>query len=345
MIVQFRTIGVFKMRIWNQAKFENNKLIYFSQENRQNLIEALIWACVYEAKLRRRIQESELDGYYKRLEVKGDESIHCTESGKFRKLFGKSVKIDKNKKIDNVYTKVFYGASYNRVNPKINSCPFATKGCVKLCLGHTTGHMTYPQNQKVQILKTLFWYSNPQMFIRRLIIEIVNHCIVCARKGYRAGFRLNGSTDIPWARFIDIEMLSEILEEEFGQAPIFYDYTKYPYESMVKACGELPDPSRYHLTYSINEGKDSIKFARQWISEGHGACVVIRSKDGKIKSTRQLQLKICDQEWFEIDGVQFHPINADLSDARFYDPKGSIGILHAKGREALTDESGFVRIY
>jgi hypothetical protein len=99
----------------------------------------------------------------------------------------------------------------------------------------------------------------------------------------------------------------------------FYDYTKVPVARRNPAAN-------YHLTFSLSESNDADAYDA--LAAGYNVAVVfdIKSRGGELPATFMGR----------------EVINADDSDVRFYDPRGVIVGLKAKG-DAKRDRSGFVR--
>ena len=273
-------------------------------------------------------------------QVKGD-TIR-TADGRPRKLLGRSVKVEKGLK-EGVVTKIMYLSPANESG--FNLCKFAL-GCKWACLGHSAGRMVYTQSKWSRVLKSWYMKSAPIAFFKQLIREIVNHAINVKKRypGKIPAIRLNGSSDIVWPRYIDIDALCDIVRYEYGISLKFYDYTKWPikvYRKQLEAA-KMPFPKQYHLTFSIDEKFRSFAFARQWLEAGFNATMVVGSTTRTLKDAKKAQEFLLKQGTIHINGSDYKTINHDLTDIRFRDPRGTVGILHAKGSKALNDRSGFV---
>jgi hypothetical protein len=199
-------------------------------------------------------------------------------------------------------------------------CAWSTPGCRASCL-NTAGRsqITGPLDEGTLQLymihrsrtgKTLEWINDRQGYADRLVKELVNLEERAIKKGYQPVARLNGTSDIPWENWIDMEALPNVQ---------FYDYTK-SYDRMQKWLrGTLP--SNYYLTYSNNEYTTNAE--RHFIlAKGGTVAVVFRDE--------------VPWAWHGRD-----VINGDEHDFRFRDPKGVYVGLTAKGR-AKKDDTGFV---
>jgi hypothetical protein len=117
-------------------------------------------------------------------------------------------------------------------------------------------------------------------------------------------FRLNGTSDLSVEKWGIIEQFPDVQ---------FYDYTKV----LGRKVSHLPN---YHLTFSAADGNDSdVALA---IQQGMNVAMVFDKLP---------------------EAYMGRPVtNADETDLRFLDPKGTIAGLKAKGR-AKKDTTGFVR--
>ena len=78
-------------------------------------------------------------------------------------------------------------------------------------------------------------------------------------------------------------------------------------------------PKNYHLTYSVHE-KTDLNILDWILGNGGSAAIIIGKK-----------FQIPERFFPEPFRPKYPVFNADLSDARFLDPRGSIGYLKAKG--------------
>lgn len=162
-----------------------------------------------------------------------------------------------------------------------NTCPYAG-GCAGLCLVDSGQMAAAYEPMAAGYFKTWYFFLYPLYFIRQLIVE----CFINAYASYQGKVsffaRLNGTSDIPWERYMDMDALVDktnaFLEDwnqtqleakkkadrDFAQLRIddeikgfggFYDYNKYPYEDR-KFFGDWINgkcPKYYDLTFSISE--------------------------------------------------------------------------------------------
>jgi hypothetical protein len=164
--------------------------------------------------------------------------------------------------------------------------------------------------QDSRIRKTREFLADRKGYAARLTAELVNLEARALTKGYTPVARLNGTSDIPWEDYIDMEAMPNIE---------FYDYTK-SYNRMCRFLGgHLPD--NYHLTYSYSEHTTygDMNFI---LTLGGNVAVVFREE---IPTT-----------------FLGHVVHSGMMhDFRFRDPKGYIVGLIARGR-AKKDTTGFV---
>lgn len=180
----------------------------------------------------------------------------------------------------------------NNPDPKMklchnpNTCPYAG-GCAGLCLVDSGQMAAAYEPMAAGYFKTWYFFLYPLFFLRQIIVE----CFINSYDSYtqKVSFyaRLNGTSDIPWERYIDmdglVDKVNEFLsdwneeqlekggnagklakkrkEEEIPAMGGFYDYNKYPYEDR-KFFGDWINgqcPRTYDLTFSISEAIVAIK--------------------------------------------------------------------------------------
>ncbi len=199
-------------------------------------------------------------------------------------------------------------------------CPWSTPGCRATCLNTsgrsqvkgdlTARNLSMYMIHRSRMGKTLSFLDDRQGYADRLTEELVLLNMRALSKCYTPVARLNGTSDIPWEKYIPMDALPNIE---------FYDYTK-GYGRMFKFLTKKL-PTNYHLTYSYNEhtSNGDMNFI---LSAGGNVAVVFRKEIPDV--------------WYGtkvISGVEH--------DFRFRDPKGCIVGLIARGR-AKHDRSGFV---
>ncbi len=195
-------------------------------------------------------------------------------------------------------------------------CPAATPGCLKGCLGHTSGLMQLPSSTIARDRRTALYLESNDLFMQMLRVEIEHLRENARRLKLTPAVRLNGTSDIPW------EILHPRVFDQFPDVQ-FFDYTKLHKRVRQFLSGSLGSrkwPANYHLTYSA-DGSDR-ETSREVLSAGGNVATVFHP--------------VIPTKWWNtcvIDG--------DEHDARFLDQKGVIVGLRAKGI-AKVDTSGFV---
>jgi hypothetical protein len=192
-----------------------------------------------------------------------------------------------------------------------NTCPKATKGCIAACLNTAGrgGMFKKGENtnmiQKARIRKTKYFFENRDAFMQDLIQDMVKAMNYAAKKGLTPVFRLNGTSDISWEKYV-VNGQGDNIFQMFHMVQ-FYDYTKV----LGRKVKHLPN---YHLTFSKADGNDSD--VAEALLQGMSVVAVY-------------------------DKIPAGVPSADETDLRFLDPKGIMLGLKAKGR-AKKDYSGFV---
>ena len=197
------------------------------------------------------------------------------------------------------------------------TCPKRTAGCTAACLNTAGrgGMFKRGENtnmiQQARIRKTRLFFEDRDTFMEQLEQDINKGIRQARRLGLTPVFRLNGTSDLAWEKYT-LKGSDKNVFEMFDNIQ-FYDYTKV-------LGRKVSQYKNYHLTFSAADGNDS-DVARA-IQQGMNVAVVF------------------DKLPAEYMG---RPVNdADDTDLRFLDPKGTIAGLKAKGR-AKKDTSGFVR--
>jgi hypothetical protein len=228
-------------------------------------------------------------------------------------------KVKKNQKIGVLGT-VLHLAPGNMSGHEV--CPKRSPGCSAACLHFSGNPARLERKTKARIARTRLLYSDRNLFMNILALEIQAHIKAAARKGMKPGFRLNGTSDIVWEKkkFIlfpevstEIGRHADTIISLFPDAS-FYDYTKIP--------GRTP-PSNYHLTFSE--------------SEINGADVAAEMARG---------LNIASVFFHDLPATHLgrSVIDGDEHDYRPADPHGVIVGLKAKGVKGKADRSGFVKV-
>lgn len=194
----------------------------------------------------------------------------------------------------------------------INVCAMAeVAGCKAACL-YTAGRGKMNSVQAGRLRKTMLWRDDRQGFIATLKQDIAKFQAYCLKRSIQPVVRLNGTSDIMWEKYID-------METEFPMVQ-FYDYTK-----IVKRVYKTL-PRNYDLTLSYSEANaDYAKSVLQAHADtGANVAVVFRDKDTIPTS-------------FAGSAV----LDGDKDDLRFLDAPRRIVALYAKG-DAKKDSTGFV---
>jgi hypothetical protein len=192
-----------------------------------------------------------------------------------------------------------------------NTCPKATKGCIAACLNTAGrgGMFKRGENtnmiQKARIRKTKYFFENRDAFMQDLIQDMVKAMNYAAKKGLTPVFRLNGTSDISWEKYV-VNGQGDNIFQMFHMVQ-FYDYTKV----LGRKVKHIPN---YHLTFSKADGNDAD--VAEALLQGMSVVAVY-------------------------DKIPAGVPSADETDLRFLDPKGIMLGLKAKGR-AKKDYSGFV---
>ena len=200
-------------------------------------------------------------------------------------------------------------------------CAWSTPGCRATCLNTsgrsqvkgtlTARNLSMYMIHRSRMGKTLRFFNDRKMYAEDLMHELMLLKKRAAKKGYKAVARLNGTSDVPWEKYIAMDI--RIPEVQF------YDYTK-GYKRMLKfLAGELPD--NYDLTFSYSE-ETTKRQVNTIIRKGGNVAVVFRKEIPK----KFMGHKV-------ITGMDH--------DFRYKDKKGRIVGLIARGR-AKTDTTGFV---
>lgn len=198
-----------------------------------------------------------------------------------------------------------------------NTCPKASAGCKSSCLNTAGRGGMFKKGestnviQKARIRKTKLFFENREEFMVTLVADIQKAIKQAARKGYTAVFRLNGTSDLAWEKYL-VPGTEKNIFDTFDSVQ-FYDYTAI----MGRKVSQYKN---YHLTFSAKE--DNQKDVDRAIAAGMNVSMVF----DKLPS--------------DYNGTPV--IDADEHDLRFIDPKGVICGLKAKGK-AKKDSSGFVR--
>ena len=201
----------------------------------------------------------------------------------------------------------------------INTCPKATAGCIAACLntaGHggmfRAGEDVHNTTNTVQIArkrKTFAFAQDRRGFLELLADDIQKAINYSTKKGFIPVFRLNGTSDISWEKYVVKD--GKNIFQLFPTVQ-FYDYTKVLHRKVSHIAN-------YHLTFSRAESNQrDVDYA---LSIGMNVAMVF------------------DKIPAEYNGMPV--FDADDTDLRFLDPANHIVGLKAKGK-AKKDTTGFV---
>jgi len=195
-----------------------------------------------------------------------------------------------------------------------NICPDATRECISLCLNRSGRAEVFPMVLKGRIKKTREFFDNRTEFLRSLEREIRNAIALERKKGRKAVFRLNGTSDID---FLDIV-------RKFPHVQ-FYDYTKNVLRFHNFLLGGLPP--NYHLTFSFSGHNGDL--CRSFLARGGNIAVAFARPIGAT---------------YHRPGTLwgFPTIDGDASDLRFRDSPGSVVALRAKGKARKAKGNSFI---
>ena len=184
-----------------------------------------------------------------------------------------------------------------------NVCCDASEGCAAACL-NTAGRGAMSNVQQSRIAKTKRFFEDKDLFVWTLAKEI-QACIKSAeRKGMKACFRLNLTSDLPWEKIKVLSHGKKLSLMEMFPDVQFYDYTKIP-------TRKVSDYKNYHLTWSYSEA--NMKYANWFDKIAYNIAVVFNGDMPIHFKGREV-------------------INGDETDLRFLDKQNVIVGLKAKGK-------------
>jgi len=193
-----------------------------------------------------------------------------------------------------------------------NTCPNASKGCRKACL-FTAGMGNFSNVKKARIYKTVSFFENTDLWMKRLIFDINKLVKDSTKGGTTPCIRINGTSDIAWEdQLVDGKNVMDMFPNIQ-----FYDYSKSEKRMMKFLTGDFP--KNYHLTFSKSESND--ESVMRVLKAGGNVAVVFKNLPDTY--------------------LGYPVIDGDETDLRFLDSSNVIVGLTAKGK-ARTDTSGFV---
>jgi hypothetical protein len=235
-------------------------------------------------------------------------------------------KVKKNGKLG-VLTAVLHLAPANLSGYEV--CPKRSPGCTAACL-HFAGSPAYMAAKNAgRIRKTRLLFSDRDLFLNILALEIAQHIRRADRRQMEAAVRLNATSDIVWERkgftpypevaaALGIDRKMTTIDRIFPTGAVsFYDYTAIP--------NRQPN-ANYHLTFSLKE--HNVNDSILELKRGRNLAVVFATSD------------LPDS--FTIGGQTLPVINGDEHDYRPADPDGVVVGLKVKGVRGRNDISGFV---
>ena len=87
----------------------------------------------------------------------------------------------------------------------VNVCAMAeVAGCKAACL-YTAGRGKMNSVQAGRLRKTMLWRDDRQGFIETLQQDIHKFAKYCEKRGIQPCVRLNGTSDIMWEKYLDME--------------------------------------------------------------------------------------------------------------------------------------------
>ena len=188
-------------------------------------------------------------------------------------------------------------------------CKYASK-CKFTCLLET-GNIKLDTSARSRFCKTWFFLTEPIHFLRLLLFEIRKHSITSFARNKTSYFRLNGLSDVPWEKYLN---LTDMIKDFRGFGGL-YDYTKAPLKHREGA-----NPSEYRLAYSWDEKPTASRNAFDYHQAGHSVAMVVQSEKKKKPKEIMDLIQQCP-----------HVVDGDLHDGRFSDPNGGVVLLRNKG--------------
>lgn len=236
-------------------------------------------------------------------------------------------KIGKSDKFNGgTYTSMILHLSPARVSG-YNMCPKASPGCKGICLNQAGIGSCNIDHKLInnpchlaRVGRTTLLKTDPKAFFQKLKKEINRFLVRCESTGSRPCLRLNGTSDLNWAKIKDPETNKNLMT--LYPMIQFYDYTK-----CINYLNDLP--KNYYLTFSRAE--DNQLDVAKALSMGVNIAVVFDKKMGLPETY-----------------MGYPVFNGDQTDLRFIDNKLSghkkpivIGLIE-KGYLAKHDRTGFV---
>jgi hypothetical protein len=207
-------------------------------------------------------------------------------------------------------TFILHLAPYNLSGYQV--CPRATPGCIAACL-NLAGHggmiplgATTNRVQEARKRRTRWFFEDRDGFMLALAQDVQRGINKARRLGLTPVFRLNGTSDLSWEKYMVPGPDCNIFEL-FSDVQ-FYDYTAV----LGRKVGHIPN---YHLTFSRKENNDHD--VQKALAAGMNVAAVY-------------------------DEIPQGMYSADETDLRFLDGQQGMMGLKVKGWRAKKDYSGFV---
>lgn len=192
-------------------------------------------------------------------------------------------------------------------------CPFSTPACREACL-YSAGTGDLPRQANARATRTRLWRDDPDKFLAKVAMEILDLQMLAADAGVALAVRLNGTSDIFFEQYLAPNGMT--LMETFPGVT-FYDYTKAPLDKRG------PIPPNYHLTYSMAE-HNAVE-AAAYLRAGQSVAVVVPDDSHKVG-------------WFMLGDQEVNVVDGDEHDLRFLDRAGSLVMLSPKGKAVLSTD-------
>ena len=173
--------------------------------------------------------------------TKGGKHKLFTANGKTEASKDAPLKHEDGKEYKGVITKGLSMSPAGASGYHHNLCPCRTKECEKSCLGtEAGGNKLFPYAAgKAKLVRTQYVHEHPHHAAVLMSHELGHNEKAAKKKGYKAGARLNVTSDIPYEHLMPKKFFNKHKDTQF------YDYTK-----QHGRIGKDKVPSNYHLTLS-----------------------------------------------------------------------------------------------
>ena len=160
--------------------------------------------------------------------------------------------------------------------------------CMRLCLKDSGFAQIFESVNNARKAKTDFWHYAPEEFKAQLIKEMKAFIVKCRKDGFKACFRLNTISDIPWHK----HNIPQQFEESY-----FYDYTK-----IAARLGKTP--ANYDLIFSYSGAEKYQKQVKQALKTHYPISAVFR---GNVPIGKYfLGREIIDGDSSDLNNTQAH---------------------------------------